>query len=726
MALRPKKPDFDLSGELQFEEYAPQLRRQTPLLRADTDIIPQSFRGKTYFVLQNPTTLQFYRVKEAEREILAQLDGKTSLGEIHERLRRRFGSRAPSFRELAHFVLMLRHANLTVPEPHEEARWGVERATKKRRDRVKQKFASFMYLTIPLLDPERILNAAMPYVRWAFTFPFLLLWLGTVGTALMTFFYNFEDLAGRANNILAADNLLYLYLAFVLIKTCHEFGHAFAAKSQGAEVHRMGVMFLIFMPVLYVDTTPVWAFPRKWDKVLVGCAGMMVELFIASLALFAWLSLEPGVLRSVLYNMVFIASVSTILFNGNPLLRYDAYYILSDLIEMPNLRQRSTQYILYLLKKYLVGQRIPPMTESPREKAWFVGYGILATLYRTFIVTAILLMIASKLFIVGVAMASVVASLWVVTPLFKLLKYVFFGKATRPVRIRAVAVFALFAGGLALLLGGVPASVSVRTPCALEPYEQRVLRAEWPGFLSEVHVKDGERVAKGQLLAVITNEELDFSIARLRREIEATEARHRKMETTHQAAAQAEAHRLQMLREDLELLLGRKASLTVRAPFDGQVIAPGLERTHGYFLQLGDPLFAVASLDTLRIVAVVSGTDVAAIRKVREETVRIKFASASGKVYLARIERLHPSATHGPPPVALTNASGGKVLLDPESPGGQRTLLPWYRVDLVLEETPDEPPVGVTGTARFTVGRDPIGKQAWLRFRRMLHRRFLI
>ncbi|MCK4376561.1 MAG: PqqD family protein, partial [Candidatus Brocadiae bacterium] len=180
MALRPKKPDFDLSGELQFEEYAPQLRRQTPLLRADTDIIPQSFRGKTYFVLQNPTTLQFYRVKEAEREILAQLDGKTSLGEIHERLRRRFGSRAPSFRELAHFVLMLRHANLTVPEPHEEARWGVERATKKRRDRVKQKFASFMYLTIPLLDPERILNAAMPYVRWAFTFPFLLLWLGTV------------------------------------------------------------------------------------------------------------------------------------------------------------------------------------------------------------------------------------------------------------------------------------------------------------------------------------------------------------------------------------------------------------------------------------------------------------------------------------------------------------------------------------------------------------------
>ncbi|MHC4592939.1 MAG: efflux RND transporter periplasmic adaptor subunit, partial [Planctomycetota bacterium] len=531
---------------------------------------------------------------------------------------------------------------------------------------------------------------------------------------------------GPANGILARDNLPYLYVAFVLIKVCHEFGHAFAAKNQGAEVHRMGIMFLIFMPVLYVDTTSVWAVPRKWPKVLVGTAGMMAELFIASFALFAWLSVEPGPLRVILYNMIFIASVSTILFNGNPLLRYDAYYILADLIEIPNLRHRSTQYILYLLKKYVVGQRIPPATDSRKEKVWFVVYGVLATLYRCFIVTAILLFIASKLLILGVLMAMAVAALWIVTPFVKLLKYIFFDRVTRPVRLRAVAVFLVTIGAVVFLLGGVPVPAGVRTPCALEPHEQRVLRAEWPGFFSDVYVRDGDRVEEGQLLAQITNEELDFGILRAEREIERVGARLRMFETGKQAEAQAEAYRMEMLRKDLDLLRARKASLTVRAPFDGQVIAPDLERVEGRFLKLGDPLFTVASLDKLRIVAVVSDADVAAIRAARDRDVRIKLASAPDVIYLGTVERVRPSATHEPPPAALTQAGGGKVLLDPNAREDARTLLPWHRVDVILREMPVEPPVGVTGTARFRVGREPVGKRLYMRFRRMLHRRFLI
>lgn len=726
MALRPKKPDFDLSSELEFEESAPQLRAQAPELRPDTDIIPQTFRGKTYFVLQDPATLQFYRIGQTEREILARLDGKTTLAEIHERLQQKLGSGAPSFRELAHFVLMLRHANLTVPQGGEETRWTIQRATKKRRQELKQKFATFMYLTIPLVDPERFLNATMPYVRWVFAWPFFMLWLLTIGAALVAFFYNAGALVSSANGILAPGNLVYLWVAFALIKAFHELGHAYAAKHYGAEVHRMGVMFLIFMPCLYVDTTAVWAFPRKWHKMLVGAAGMMTELFIASFALFAWLALEPSVIRSVLYNMIFIASVSTVLFNGNPLLRYDAYYVLADLIEIPNLRQRSTEYIMYLLKKHVVGQRIPPMTNPRHEKAWFLAYGVLSAIYRSMVVVGIILFIASKLFAVGLAMAAVVAALWVATPLVKLLKYLLFDKTTRPVRARAVGVGLLGACAGAVLLGIVPAPASVRAPCALEPYEQRVVRAEWPGFFSEVYVKDGDRVQKGQLMAVITNEELDFNILRLRQEIEASKARHRMYETQQQAAAQAEEYHLGMLSKDLETVLARKASMTIYAPFDGQVIAPELERTKGRFAKLGETLFTVASLDKLRVQVVVDDADNAAIGTARDREVRIKFTSAPGEVLIGTTDRIYPSATHAPPPASLTNAAGGPVLLDPKSASNERTLLPWYRVDLVLREAPDRPPVGVRGTARFVVGWDPIGKQIYLRVRRMLHRRFLI
>jgi putative peptide zinc metalloprotease protein len=726
MVFRSRKPDFDLSQELDFEEQAPQLRSAAPRLRPDADIVPQTFRGKTYFVLKDPVTLQFYRVREVEREILDQLDGKTTLGEIHDRLRQKYGPEAPSFRELARFSYMLRHASLTVGEGGEETRWAVERATKKRNQQLKQKFSNFMYLTIPLLDPERFLSAAMPYVRWAFTRTALLVWLLVTGGAVFAFAYNVQELAQPFNKVLDPNNLIFLYIAFALIKGAHEFGHAFAAKHLGAEVHRMGVMFLIFMPVLYVDATAIWAFPRKWPKVLVGAAGMMVELFIASLALFGWLLLEPGTLRTILYNMIFVASVSTVLFNGNPLLRYDAYYILADLIEIPNLRQRSTDYLKYICKRYLVGDRVPPNSDSRRERVWFVGYGVAAAIYRCFVVVGILMFIASRLFFLGVALSLMVACLWVFVPLGKLLKYIFLDKATRPVRLRAVGVFVVGAGLVGFLVAGLPVSSSVRAPCALEPMDEAVVRAEWPGFLSQVNVRDGERVSEGQVLAVLSNEELDFALQSKELDVEQSRARLRRVEVSDQAAAQAERFNLQTLQKDLAVLHERKDALTIRAPFDGVVVAPDLARVSGRFVKLGEAVLTVASLEELRVTAVVDNADIPAVRGERTAAVRIKFGSNADRTFSGAIESVHPSATKEAPPVALTNAAGGPVLLDPNAPGGPKALMPWYRVDIVLDRGQQRLPVGATGTVRFVVGKDPIGQQVWLRFRRILARRFLI
>jgi putative peptide zinc metalloprotease protein len=753
MPRRPKKPDIDLSSELEFEEYAPQLRRLTPRLRPDAGVVPQTFRGQTYFVLQDPITLQFYRVAETEREVLGQLDGRTTLGDIHDRLTAKHGVEAPSFRHLVQFVFMLRQANLTVPEGDEETRWTVERAMKKRRQRLKQRVASFMYVTIPLFDPERFLNAAMPYVRWAFSKWFFAVWVLTVGAAFVTFLYHADSLMRDASNILAPGNLLFLYVAFVVIKTFHEFGHAFAAKHYGAEVHRMGVMFLIFMPCWYVDTTPIWALPRKWPKALVGAAGMLTELFLASLALFAWLTLEQGTLRTILYNAIFIASVSTIIFNGNPLLRYDAYYILADILEIPNLRQHASQYLSYLMRRYLIGERMPPETRPAREKTWFLLYGVLSFLYRSVVVVSIVLYVASQFLIIGVVMAMIVGVLWVMTPLVKLVKYVFFGKSTRAVRWRAVGVFAGGAAAVVVGLGVVPMPTGVRAPCALEAHEERVLRAEWPGFLTQVLVKDGDHVRQDQVLAVVTNEELDYQVRTQDLKVRQSEARLRELETRDLAAAQAEAFRQEMLRKDLAALKERQALLTFRAPFDGQVIAPNLARIKGRFLLMGEELFTIASLDRLRVVAVVDDADIEAIsrpssaddegsaaadtqpaapasrRAAVSRTVRVKFASYPDRVFEGTIERVHPAATNLPPPRVLTHLAGGPVLLDPRVPDGRRTLAPWWRVEIALDpESAAAAPVrpGAAGTARFVVGEDPLGRQLWLAFRRLLQKRFLV
>ena len=159
------------------------------------------------------------------------------------------------------------------------------------------------------------------------------------------------------DRVLVPENLLVMWLVFPVLKLAHEFGHAFAVKTRGGEVHEMGVMIMVLTPVPYVDASSAWAFRSKWQRIRVGAAGMMVELFIASLALFLWLSAEPGVFRGVLYNVILIAGISTVLFNANPLLRFDGYYILMDWLEIPNLRQRSTQYWAYLAERYLFGRR---------------------------------------------------------------------------------------------------------------------------------------------------------------------------------------------------------------------------------------------------------------------------------------------------------------------------------------------------------------------------------
>ncbi len=727
MVFRSKKPDFDLSTELEFEEQAPQLRAIAPRLRPDADIVPQTFRGTTYFVLKDPVTLQFYRVRDTEREILGQLDGKTTLGEIHDRLRAKYGPEAPSFRELARFCYMLRHANLTVGEGGEETRWAVERATKKRNQQIKQKVTNFMYLTIPLIDPERFLNATMPYVRWVFTRAVFIIWLLVLGAAGLAFFYNAPELAQRANKVLEPGNLLFLYIAFALIKGAHEFGHAFAAKHLGAEVHRMGLMFLIFMPVLYCDATAIWAFPRKWPKVLVGAAGMMVELFIASLALFGWLMLEPGTLRTILYNMIFVASVSTVLFNGNPLLRYDAYYILADLIEIPNLRQRCTDYLKYLCKRYLVGDRVPPNTDSPREKAWFVVYGIASAIYRCFVVVGITPVHRQPALLprrhpqhrrgvpVGVRAA---------------------GQAGEVHLLRQGDAARAAAGGRRLRRIGLHHRLPGRRPAAQQQRARPVRAGAAEGGRRPRRVarlpdhrqrrRRRSSVKEGQVLAVLTNEELDNQLLTKKLEVQGSEARLRQGEVKNRAAAQAERANLEALRKDLTALQQRKDALTIRAPFDGRVIAPDLGRTSGRFVKLGESILTVASMRTLRVTAVLDNADVPAVREAPPNAVRIKFASDPSQTFTGTIERVDPSATRDVPPKALTNAAGGPVLLDPNAPGDPRALMPWYRVDIALNAEGQTPPVGSTGTVRFVTGKSPIGQQFWLHFRRILHRRFLI
>jgi len=713
--------------DLEFREGQPLLGGVRPAFSPHAAVSTHTFRGQVWYVAQDPVSHQYFRFGPTERRVVTLLDGEHSLREIHAELQRQMGAEAPSFQELLAFVQMLRAANLLDLPQAERVDALYDRVRKKQRERAKQLAANFLFIQIPLYDPDRFLARTLPAVRWMFSRGFLAVWAVVVLAGLGAFVYHIGDLAGPAEGILAPENLFLLWLTFVAVKLVHEFAHAYLAKHVGSEVHRMGIIFLVFTPCLFVDVTGLWGVESKHRRVLVGAAGMMAELFVATIALFVWLATEPGLIHAIAYNAVFIASVSSVLFNGNPLLRFDAYYILSDWAELPNLWTNSRRYLLYLGKRYLLGIEGDPPTAERRERVWFLLYAVASMAYRTMVVVGIILFISSAFFGLGVALGAAAFVAWVVVPFGKLAHYLLLAKATRRHRLRCLAACAVAAGAIAVVLTQLTFPQYVTAPCARVERERAMVRARWGGFVEAVHARDGDWVRAGQRIATCTEPELGFAVVRTDKALAVARLRLGVLERDGKVAeAQAEGVRIAALEERLASLRQRVASLVLTAPCDGRLVAPDLDAAPGRFLRPGESVAVVAGGPLDRVVAVVEQAHVAAVRDVEGSPVAVRFRSDPARVVRCRVAQVLDQATYELPSPGLTHAGGGPVALDAGAPHGDRTLLPWFRVELVLPPDAEPVPLGVTGRARFRIGTRPLLAQWYYRLLRLLRTRFFL
>jgi putative peptide zinc metalloprotease protein len=407
-------------------------------LRSHAQIHRQQFRGEVWYVLQDHQTGRFHRLSPSSNLFVSLMDGKRSLGEIWDLVGRRAGDDPPTQDEAIQLLAQLHGSDLlqgAMPPDFQELG---ERSAKQARSEVINKLRNPMSLRLPLFDPNAFLDATMPLVRPLFTIYGFLAWLALVVT-------------GR---LLSASNIAMIVLIYPLVKTIHEAGHAYATKAFGGVVHEVGIMLLVLMPAPYVDATASTGFREKWRRMLVSGAGIMVEFALAAIAMIFWANAEPGLARAVAFNVMLIGGVSTIFFNGNPLLRFDAYYILADLIEIPNLGNRANKYFWYLVQRYLLGvDNVENPASARGERKWLFGYAVLAFLYRVVLSLTIAMLVASKLFFIGVLLALLTLFNTFIQPLFKGAKYLLTSPKLDSRRGRALAVTgALTAAVLGLLL----------------------------------------------------------------------------------------------------------------------------------------------------------------------------------------------------------------------------------------------------------------------------------
>jgi putative peptide zinc metalloprotease protein len=489
-------------------------------------------------------------------------------------------------------------------------------------------------------------------------------------------------------------------------------------------VHEMGIMLLVFSPVPYVDASASSAFPSKWQRMVVGAAGMIVELVIASLAMFVWVSVEPGTVRMLAYNTTMIAGISTVLFNANPLLRFDGYYILADLLEIPNLRQRANQYLGYLCERYLFGRaeaQVPHAT--PGERAWFVGYSITSFIYRIFIVVAILMFLTSQFFTLGMFFALLTGFTWFMLPLGKGLRYLFTSPRIRRVRGRALAVTT---GAIAIIVVGLcltPVPFRTRAEGIVWIPDEAIVRAGAEGFVGQVVAIPGSKVSRGDVLMVCHDSVLTTQVTVLEAQLREIVARIREQIPENIAKAKMLEEEKRYIVEKLARTRAHVQDLVMTAKVDGTLVLPHAVDLPGRFVHRGDVLAHVVDLKTLTVRTIVDQTDIDLIRH-GTKAVQVRLAERLASPIDAGVTRLVPAASDELPSPALGTEGGGNVPMDSKDPKGQKAMRKLFQVDLQLPLELGLVNVGGRVYVRFDHGWEPLMAQWYRQGRQLFLSRF--
>lgn len=681
-------------------------------MRPDLAVQPLWLQGRRWWGLKDPLSLRYYQLRDEEFALLRLLDGRATLESVRECFERQFAPQRLEPRQFQSFLGMLHGEGLVVAHaPGQGSELLQRRGRLQRRERL-QAAGNLLALRFRGVDPQTFLDWLYPKCRFVFRPWFLAACLLLAFTALALAAVRIDEWPGRLPDFyefFTAGNIFWLALALMATKVLHELGHALTARHFGGEVHELGLMFLVFTPCLYCNVSDAWMLPNKWQRAAIAAAGIFVELVLASACTLAWWYSQPGVLHSLCLNVMFVCSAGTLLFNGNPLLRYDGYYILSDLLEVPNLQQQSGAVLKRLLGDWFLGESPADDRMLPDKHARLLAaYAAASIAYRWFVVGAVLWFLTQalkpyRLELAGRTAAVLIVGGMLAGPLWRLVQFARSAPRT-PARSRRPWVRGLaVAAGVALLLF-VPLPHRIKAPAIFEPQDAVRVYVSSPGTLLTA-LRPGQRVKQGHPLARLRNREVEAEIAQLQaqRDRQATHLKSLQRRETSDPKAAAEIPAAVELLTGLQATLDQRKEdrkrLTLAAPVDGVVLAPERqsataendklptwsgtpldEFNRGSYLETGTLLCLVGEPDRLEAVLVVDQAETESVRV--GQRVALQPEQSPGKVLWGTISTVSEGGLETAP---RRLALQGELAVRQDRSGVKRPLRASYQARVSLD-----------------------------------------
>ncbi len=720
-------------------------RRLPMRKRPDLSAKQQRYQGKSYWVVKEPVGLHYFRFQEEEYAILNMLDGEASLDSIKDDFEEKFPPQKITVEELGQFIGMLHRSNLVIADVAGQGIQLKKRRDKRKRQELLAALSNILALRFKGIDPDRILTWLHPKFKWMFTktalFFCMLLALSAL-TLVAVQFDTFRTKLPTFHQFFLAENWIWLGLVLAVTKIIHEFGHGLSCKHFGGECHEMGMMLLVLTPCLYCNVSDSWMLPNKWHRAIIGAAGMYIEVCMASIATFIWWFSSPGLLNQICLSTMFVCSVSTIIFNANPLLRYDGYYILSDLTEIPNLRQKATTILTNKLNLWCLGIEEPDDAFLPeKNQLFFAGYSIAAAVYRWVVLFSILLFMYNLLEPYGLKVISQMLALMSVAgligqPLWKVGKFFYIPGRSDKIKRKNVQITAAIAAAAIGFLLFVP--LPYRVMCALEvkPRDAEPVYVEVTGKLEELMVKPRQVVTQGQPLAKLSNTDIELSITELEGKQREYDARLLSMRRLRGFDMQADVEipqimeSLETVQRQLEVKRHDLARLNLNAPIAGTVFSPPeqparnegtgqlptwsgtplRQRNLGAVLQESTLFCQIGNPAEMEAILIVEQDDVEFLRAGQE--LDIKLDELPHRTFHSTINEV-ASIDLKVSPKSLSSKAGGDIITKTDETGVERPMNTSYQARAALDDPDKLLHVGLRGRAKVHTQWQTLWTRGW-------------